>query len=461
MPAQEAERTGKSEQPEKFKTNAEKEAQLQRVGEAVDVREGSRADTISQYAGAQEKIRTLQTIAKIGEKIPKEDKGRIGSAVDVLTKAIGRTLGMAGVIAAMAGAAGVLRPQSAQAAPLEKSRVSVESTDIKLQTDVQECRALFKQSTSVDEKAGAQALTRLVEIARTDPSAFDQFLNGSYQSVDGESGRTLFTDWGLSRAEMERAVTDTNSKFRLRNTVAMLNPLLDKDADVNLLFSQKDEFLLKKYPSQAYSDKPRSTNGEIVRRDVIFPATMSGQDYQMRAAFHYANGNPDRFFVEAHQKNANPFQADSIRGISDERVAILSPEFQAEVNRYEHGEIGSRTFSEYENPGRELVSELRVLDEVTRKGLSGEADTIAKQIAQDIRRIESGMQVEKGEGQGRGFFDYSKLPELVQRELSTPPTNVDGLKEVIQTRGSMAVRQMGRDFDAAFKELLSSATEKK
>jgi hypothetical protein len=239
-----------------------------------------------------------------------------------------------------------------------------------------------------------------------------------------------------------------------------LGPLLDKNGDVKLVFSSPDEVVVKHYASQAYSEKPHPENGVVARRDVLAHTTVSGRAYTLRGVVSYDKGKPYTMLVEAHAKDAHPFESDSITRPADERITLLSREFQEEYARYQHGQTGARTFGEYAKPGRELVQHIRILGELEGRGLTDEARVAAQQIAEDIRRLESGGVVAKGEGEGRGFFDYSAFPQRVQQELAHEAPSVDELKEVVSTRGGIVLRQLGRDINAEIQAIMAGPDKK-
>ncbi|MBI4599912.1 hypothetical protein HY732_03235 [Candidatus Uhrbacteria bacterium] len=445
-------------------TRAEQEAIAQKKDAAADALQSGRADTVAEYGKAETAVRTLQTQRAFDGKAPEGmGRGRIAKTLDAIGGTLRKALGTAGMVAAMSGGFELSKftTLTAGAAPLEKSPTAAESVDSKAGASVQECRRLFSEAGSGGgEQRGKEALRKLVEIARKDPAAFSQFLEQSYKPADPESGRTLSTDWGISKADIGRAVSDSNKTFSLRNTANLLGPLLDRDGDVKLIFSSPSEVVVKQYASQALLDKPHSDNGVVVRRDVMFHAQLSGQDYGLRGVMTYDDkGKPQSFLVDAQSQNARPFDTHSIHNPFDEQISLLSQEFQNEFARYQQGEMGARTLGEYAKPGRELVEQLRGMAELEKRGLTDEAQLAAREIAKDVQRIESGRIAARGEGEGKGFFDFSKFPERVQQELARETTDVDDVKEIIATRGGMALRQLGRDIDREVKNMFSESNK--
>ncbi|MDP2630304.1 MAG: hypothetical protein Q8P56_02755, partial [Candidatus Uhrbacteria bacterium] len=122
--------------------------------------------------------------------------------------------------------------------------------------------------------------------------------------------------------------------------------------------------------------------------------------------------------------------------------------------------MGARTVAEYAKPGRALLEQIRVMTELERRGLTDEAQVAALQIAHDVHRIESGGIVAKGEGEGKGFFDYSKFSERVRQELAKERSSIDEAVEVVNTRGSVALHQFERDITAKVREMMSVSEKK-
>lgn len=453
------------ERAEQGPTQAEQAVNAQKRAEAHDARELSRATTAGKLGKAQETIRIMQAHEIVRRKSPE------GTQVDTLTRVVGalrKALGTAGMVAAMSGAFELSKFTnfSAQAATLDQSPTAVESIDQKNSKKLQAFKD-YREGMQEQFQAGydiKKSLVFLVDFAKRRPDVFVTLLEQSYQSVDQErygtqDGRTIATDWTLSHADMVRAIED--SSFSKNNTEELIQTMLDRGHDVKLGFTEKDGVVLREYSSQAYSEKPRAENNHIIRRDVIFNTTMSGNEYGVRGVISYdEKGIPYKLFVEAQKKNTHAFESDTINNESDERIALLASEFQNEFSRYQHGEMGARTFGEYAKPGRELVEHIRVMTELEKRGLTDEALVAARQIAQDVHRIESGSMVGKEAVEGKGFFDYRKFPERVQHELAKEQSSLARLEEVVHTRGGVVLNQLGRDIPAKAREMMSGTEEK-
>ena len=456
------------EQDKRASGNAEQEAILQKSADTHDAYELSRADTAAGLARAEKTIRTIQAKNTFDGKCPEgHSVDKRANAFDTLSRILRKTLGMAGMVAATFGALELskITTLSAQAAALDKSPTAVESIDQKNNTKLRAFND-FKTDFQAQFRSGVdikKSLDFLVGIAQKHPNDFVNLLEQSYQSVDQErygtqDGRTITTDWALSHADMVRAIEDPS--FSNNNAKELIQTMLDSGHDVKLGFAEKDGVVLREYPSQAYSEKPRAENSHIVRRDIIFNTTMSGKDYGVRGVISYdEKGAPYKLFVEAQKKNTHAFESDSINTESDERISLLASEFQEEFSRYQHGEMGARTFGEYARPGRELIEHIRVMVELEKRGLTDEAQVAAREIAQVVHRTESGSMVAKEAAEGKGFFDYSKFPERVQQELAKELPSIDQLKEVVNTRGSVVRHQFERDITSRAREMMSG-TEK-
>lgn len=456
------------EQGERKSAPAEQEEILQKQAETQDAHELSRADSIGGVGKAESTIRTMQAKKTFdGKCLEDHSVDNLAKTFATLGKTLQRILGGAGMVAATFGALELSKftTLTAGAAVLEKSPTAVEPVDSKSRHTVQECaRSLdVLRDLSASKEDTNKALDRLLASAKDHPQEFITFLQGSYQSVDQEqyheqNGRTFSTDWALSHSDMKRALEDQS--FGKKNALELMQPLVHKGHDVKLGFKDKDQVVLKEYPSQAYNEKPIAENSRVLRRDVLFHTTMSGNDYSMRGVISYdSKGAPYKFFVESQSKNTHVFEPDTINKESDERVALLSSEFQNEFSRYMYGDMGAGTLADYAKPGRELVQQIQVMAELEKRGLTDEAQVAARQIAQEVHRIESGGIVAKGEGQGKGFFDYSTFPERVQQELSKEAPSVDQLLEVANTRGSVVRHQFERDMTAKARAIMSG-TEK-